>query len=117
VTLQQQLGQAAEQAALDYLQHQGLRLVQRNFQCRYGELDLIMRDGQILVFVEVRLRHNAQFGGALASVTTRKQHKLIQAARCFLNQYPESLACRFDVVAFDGKVNPSPQWIRHAFSC
>lgn len=108
-------GSAAEQAACQFLQQQGLTLVTRNFRCRQGELDLVMLDRQVLVFVEVRLRNNPRFGGALASVTARKQQRLIRAAQYFLSQYPEPRACRFDVVGFDGE--SQPVWIADAFGC
>ena len=99
----QQAGQAAEVRALRYLQTQGLTLQQQNFRCRFGEIDLIMRDGDALVFVEVRQRQNGRYGGALASVTQSKQHKLLATARFFLQAYPTLPACRFDVVAIEGE--------------
>lgn len=108
-------GVAAEQAACQFLQQQGLNLVARNYRCRQGELDLIMLDKQTLVFVEVRLRSHSTFGGAVASVTAAKQRKLIQAARHFLSQYAESRPCRFDILAFEPS-QPTPIWIRHAFA-
>ena len=109
-----QQGQMAEAEACRHLQQQGLGLVERNYQCRSGEIDLIMREQQSLVFVEVRYRSSAQFGGAAASVDPRKQAKLIAAASHYLQQHP-ALAqhpARFDVVA----ITPTAlEWIRDAF--
>lgn len=98
-------GRLAEDAALVYLQQHGLQLVQRNFLCRGGELDLIMRDmrdGHSLVFVEVRQRSSASFGGALASITPAKQRRMVLAAQVFLQQQRTVPACRFDAVAIEG---------------
>ncbi|MFX7820786.1 YraN family protein, partial [Acinetobacter baumannii] len=75
-----------EDAALVYLQQQGLRLLERNWRCKAGEIDLIMQDDATLVFVEVRRRKNDRFGGAAASVTWHKQQKLIRAAQWYLQQ-------------------------------
>lgn len=108
------LGDAKERAACDYLQRQGLRLVAHNVRCRLGEVDLVMRDGDTLVFVEVRYRRAQGFGGAAASVDRRKQARLIAAAGFYLQRHPCDLPCRFDVVALgDGG---SLDWIRDAFS-
>ena len=76
-------GQAGEDAALRYLQQQGLRLVQRNFLCKLGEIDLVMQEGESLVFVEVRQRAAGRFGGAAASITPAKQRRMWQAAQVF----------------------------------
>jgi len=92
-------GAQAEQAACDHLRAQGLKLHSRNYRCRSGEIDLIMRDGETLVFVEVRYRSSNRFGGAAASVDAAKQQKLIRAAQTFLGeQRLHHLPCRFDVV-------------------
>lgn len=97
-------GQAAEEQALRYLQQQGLDLVERNFSCRCGEIDLIMREKQTLVFVEVRQRSSRRFGGAAASVTSAKQARLVQTAALYLQRFAKPPACRFDLVAIDGDV-------------
>ena len=76
-----QLGTAAEQRALDYLLAQGLKLVVRNWHCRFGEIDLILKDHKTLVFVEVRSRSQARFGGAARSIAIGKQQKLIRTAQ------------------------------------
>ncbi|MFZ6818612.1 YraN family protein [Undibacterium sp. Ji22W] len=102
-TSKQRTGDAAEQQALLHLQTQGLQLVQRSFLCKGGEIDLIMRDGKHLVFVEVRKRSSRQFGGAVASVTASKQKRLIHAAQVYLQSIKPLPACRFDLVAFEGE--------------
>jgi putative endonuclease len=95
-------GAAAEDAALAYLARRGLSLVERNFRCRGGELDLVMRDAATLVFVEVRQRSHAGYGGAAASIGAAKRARLVIAAQTYLQRYRAPPACRFDVVAFDG---------------
>jgi putative endonuclease len=106
-------GQAAEQLALDYLVGAGLRLRTRNYACRLGEIDLILQDGDTLVFVEVRQRGGSAFGGAGESITRRKQDRLIAAARHFLARERSLPACRFDavLVGTGGRI----EWIRDAF--
>ncbi len=109
-------GQAAEDRALEFLRREGLRLIERNYRSRYGEIDLIMEDGRDLAFVEVRLRTNPRFGGALESVDRRKQAKLLATAAYFLQQRRLNRPARFDVVA----LAPSPdglaiEWIKDAF--
>jgi putative endonuclease len=95
-------GQAGEDQALAHLERNGLILVERNFRCKGGEIDLIMRHRQALVFVEVRMRADQRHGGAAASVTTAKQARLIVAAQVYLQRYQSPPACRFDVIAIDG---------------
>ncbi len=107
-------GQQGEHQAADWLQARGLLPVDRNHRCRAGEIDLIMRDGDTLVFVEVRLRRHVAFGGAIASVDRRKQRRLIAAARHWLHHHPWDGPCRFDVIGLDGL--HEPQWIRNAFA-
>lgn len=104
-------GDAAEERALQFLQEQGLELVERNFRCKGGEIDLIMRERNTLVFVEVRKRADSRYGGAAASVTGRKQARLTIAAHTFLQRYRMPPACRFDVIAMDGDVI---NWLRNA---
>lgn len=103
-TAQQVSGRTAEDDALSYLTQQGLVLAERNYRSRGGEIDLIMRDGAATVFVEVRKRSHAAFGGAAASVTPAKQAKLVRAAQNYLLRFPQPPPCRFDVVAIDGGV-------------
>lgn len=101
-TARQLAGDAGEDAALAHLQKHGLVLVERNFSCRGGELDLVMRDGATVVFVEVRRRASGAFGGAAASIGRAKQARLQAAAHTWLRRYRLPPACRFDVVAIDG---------------
>lgn len=100
-TNKQTAGQAGEDAALTHLLAAGLTLIERNFQCRWGEIDLILRDSDCLVFVEVRLRSSNQYGGAAASVDQRKQKKLRKTALHYLqrNRSSPNQAARIDVVA------------------
>jgi putative endonuclease len=110
-----QNGAEAEQAALVYLQQQGLKLLEKNYRCRYGEIDLVCQDRQTLVFVEVRLRQNPRFGGAAASITAQKQAKLIRAAQHYLGTRSNPPPCRFDVVLLQGMQPGQIEWIRDAF--
>ena len=111
----QTIGFRKEAEACAYLQKQGLSLIQQQFHCRYGEIDLVMQDGQCLVFVEVRFRSNPKGGSALASITHSKQKKIIHTAEYYFYQHPEThLPCRFDVITFDGWQS-QPLWIKHAF--
>lgn len=106
----QEQGAQWEQLALDYLRQRGLRLVEANFQCKGGEIDLIMQDGEALVFVEVRQRADRFHGGAAASITPAKIRRLIVAAQVYLLRYRRQPACRFDVVAIDGG---QFEWLRN----
>lgn len=111
-------GAACEDFALAHLAGAGLRLAARNWRCRFGELDLVMRDGEIVVFVEVRYRRGAAFGGAAASVDAGKRARLAHAAESFLSSHPElsRAPCRFDVVALAGNpAAPNIEWHRNAF--
>jgi putative endonuclease len=109
-------GETIERAAAEWLQAQGLRLVARNQYAKGGKLDLVMRDGDILVFVEVRHRTDSRHGHPLETVNASKQRRLIQAARFYLLRNGLSCPCRFDVVGVTGM---SPQlefiWVRAAF--
>lgn len=108
-------GVQAEQWAAQYLQQQGLKLVTQNYRSRFGEIDLIMQDDSSLVFVEVRLRRNADFGGAAASIDARKQQRIIRTAQQYLAGLNPVPPCRFDVVLMDGVQGTSAQWIKNAF--
>lgn len=110
-TARQIQGQAGEDSALDYLMRNGMTLVERNFRCRGGEIDLIMGQHDVLVFVEVRRRADNRHGGAAASVTASKQARLIFAAQVYLQRYRSPPACRFDVVAIDGT---ALTWLKNA---
>ena len=104
-------GRDWEQTALRYLRRHGLILVEANFTCKGGEIDLIMRDGEALVFVEVRQRADRRHGGAAASITPHKIRSLIRAAQVYLQRLPLVPPCRFDVVAIDGE---QLEWLRDA---
>ena len=108
----QAAGGDGEMRAEEFLGRQGLAIVARNYRTRLGEIDLIARDGDTLVFVEVRLRTDARFGGAAASITPRKQRRIVAAARQYLAGLRRVPPCRFDVVALDGD---APEWLRGAF--
>ena len=88
-------------AGIRHLQHHGLVLVEANFLCKGGEIDLVMRDGDTLVFVEVRQRATTSHGGAAASITPAKIRRLVRAAQFYLVRLPKTPPCRFDVVAID----------------
>ena len=107
-------GRNAEHAALHFLQSRGLRLLQSNYRCRFGEIDLVMQDGQEVVFVEVRLRSSRHFGGAAASISQSKQQKLVLAARHYLSEHGET-ACRFVAMLSDGDGSQQFEWIKNAF--
>ena len=108
-------GNAAEDQALQLLQQRGLALIARNWRCRAGELDLVLRDGDTVVVAEVRSRASSEFGAAAETVDARKQRKLVAAARLFLAGRPElaDRPVRFDVVALDGP--KKIEWLQGAF--
>ena len=111
----QQIGRTAEDAAVAFLESQGLEILFRNFRRRAGELDIVAREGHTLIIVEVRTRCSDKFGGAAASVDFRKQAKLRRAAALLLQQRNDlaRLRVRFDVVA----MTPAGiEWIKHAFT-
>jgi len=109
-------GECAEQCACDYLVQQGLQLIDKNYRCKMGEIDLIMQHHDSVVFIEVRYRKNQQFGGALASITASKQHKLRLAAEHYLQLKAVKHYSRFDVIAISGELkSPQINWIQNAF--
>ena len=110
-------GEQAEAASLRFLRGQRMKLVEKNFRCPQGEIDLIMRDSKALVFVEIRYRGNPNFGDGADSVGFRKQRKLINAANVYLQSNPATQPCRFDVVAVsrDHKDHWQFRWIKNAF--
>jgi len=116
----QRIGQSAENAAVRFLESRGLTVLIRNFRRRLGELDIVARDGDILVIAEVRTRSSQRFGGAAASVNARKQVKLLRAAEQLLQQRKDlgRLRVRFDVIVIHGPLsgNPRAEWIQHAFT-
>jgi len=110
----QDIGKDAEDRAAALLMRAGLRPMARNYRCRGGEIDLIMRDAEHLVFVEVRYRSHPAFGGALSSIGAGKRQRLIRAAQHYLMSSGWQGPCRFDVVGFDR--DSGGDWIRDAFS-
>jgi putative endonuclease len=115
-------GKDAEVACCSYLKSQGLKLVSTNFNCRLGEIDIIMLDKNLLVFVEVRFRKNNNFGGGLESITAAKQQKLRRTAELYLQQNNQYANARFDVVSMSpttenwlGKQQYKFDWITNAF--
>ena len=111
-------GDSFEQRACSELQREGLILLARNYTTRHGELDLVMRDHDTVVFVEVRYRKSASHGDAATSVTASKQAKLSLAAQHWLAAYPKHARhpCRFDVVTYDGPADTiRREWLRGAF--
>ena len=110
------VGEEYEGRAADFLEKQGLRILERNFRCRQGEIDLIARDGRYLVFVEVKYRSGKGQGSGLEAVGRQKQHRIIRAAELFLikNRLSVDTPCRFDVIAVDqGEIH----WVPDAFGC
>lgn len=107
-------GAAAEDAALDYLVNHGLKFIERNFRCKMGEIDLIMRDGNTIVFVEVRLRQHSNYHSGAQSVTRSKIRRLLRTAELYLMLHPtiDETEYRFDVIS----MGPSVDWIQHAFT-
>ncbi len=106
-------GSRCEDAAAHFLVSKGLTIVARNFRTRRGEIDLIARDGEVLVFVEVRLRSSAAFGGAVASITPAKCARLVAAAGAYLTRLGREPPCRFDAILFEGTDTTRPTWVRN----
>jgi putative endonuclease len=107
----QEQGRKGEESALTYLQRHGLVLIEANFRCKLGEIDLVMREGQTLVFVEVRQRADRSRGGAAASITPAKIRRIVRAAQVYLQRFDRLPPCRIDVVAIDGG---TLEWLQNA---
>ena len=109
-----QTGRTAEALAASFLQRNGLRIVARNWRCRFGEIDLVAAEGPTLVFVEVRARASRSHGGAAESITPAKRKKLLAAANLYLAEVGNERACRFDAVLFEagGEI----RWVRDAIA-
>jgi len=105
-------GEQAETLAAAFIAERGLRIIARNYRCRYGELDLVARDGDVLVFIEVRRRADNSFGGAAASINAAKREKLLKAARHYLAELTVPPACRFDAVLLTGEP-PRIEWLHN----
>lgn len=117
-TPRQRRGANAEALACRFLEQRGLRLIVRNYRSRRGEIDLVMRDADNLVFVEVRYRRQNRYGSGLESVNRRKQQRIVACAEYYLHCHPQAarLAARFDVVAVSpGDGSMRIDWIRNAF--
>lgn len=106
-------GITAEEHAHCYLLDQGLQPVCRNFRSKFGELDLVMKEDQTLVIVEVRYRKTDRYGSALESITRQKQSRIIAATQHYLSRHQPACPVRFDVVALSG--NGAIEWIKNAF--
>ena len=115
----QQSGRRAEDLAADFLRARGCEILERNYRRRLGELDLIAREGGVLVIAEVRTRASEEWGGAAASVDRRKQQRITRAAQQLLQERSElaQLPVRFDVLVVSDLSAAAPriEWIRHAF--
>jgi len=115
----QDKGQTSESFALQYLVDNGLQYLAKNYRNRQGEIDIILLEGNIYVFVEVKYRKNNQFGGAISAVTYKKTQKIKQCAKFYLqqeglNEY--NTPCRFDIIALEGDINkPQITWLKNAF--
>ena len=112
------IGSRWEDAVLAHMQRAGLKTIARNFTCRYGEIDLIMRDRDQIAFIEVRYRGDDMHGDGTVSVGAGKRAKLARAAAVYLQQNPvlAAMTCRFDVVGCSGTpVTPVFEWTRAAF--
>jgi putative endonuclease len=110
-------GDAYESLACEFLQAAGLSVVARNWRCRLGEIDLVMREGATLIFVEVRKRSAQQFGGASASISSSKLKKIEAAAALYLADFSRTPDCRIDAVIFDVNAASTqqthPEWIKN----
>ena len=119
LTSRQESGRCAEELAAQYLRAQGLEILARNYRRRFGELDIVARESEVLVVAEVRTRASDAFGGAAASVGWRKRARITRAASALLQQHRElaRLPVRFDVLIVSDPLGSAPtiQWLRHAF--
>lgn len=115
------LGRAAEAAAARFLANHGLEILLRNFRRRLGEIDLVARDGNVLVIVEVRTRASEKYGGAAASIDWRKRTRIVRATQLLLRTYTEfaQRRVRFDVIVVRNALAAEPRclWLKHAFEC
>jgi putative endonuclease len=108
-------GAAAEALAAQFLSSRGLTIIERNYRCRGGEIDLIACDGSSLVFVEVRLRRGGAFGGAAASITAAKRRRLGFAAKHYLGRLGREPPCRFDAILLDALAPERIEWLRDIY--
>jgi putative endonuclease len=103
-----------ESLAAAFLERQGLKILERNYRCRFGEIDIVAIGGEALVFVEVRARRSGDYGGAAGSITATKRRRLVAAARHYLAAHGPERACRFDVVLIQGSERQI-EWLTDAF--
>lgn len=106
-------GRDAERLAAHFLERQGLTILARNWRCRFGEIDLVAKDRESVVFVEVRMRASSAFGGAAASIDSAKRRKLIAAASLYIGTRRVVAPCRFDALLLD--LGGQVEWLRDAF--
>ncbi|GBU08882.1 hypothetical protein AwWohl_00200 [Gammaproteobacteria bacterium] len=117
MTKQQERGKFGEDYALNYLKAQGLILLERNYLCRMGEIDLIMTETEFLVFIEVRLRDQTTFAHALESITYTKQRKILRTAEFYMQQKNYKGACRIDAIGIDISDGQFKlDWVKNAIS-
>lgn len=112
------IGNNAENLALQYLKKNSLKLIKQNFNSKFGEIDLIMLDNNVLVFIEVRYRTQNKFGLSVETVDIFKQQKIIKTAQLFLQKYKKyhDFICRFDVIGVESSLKyPQFNWIKDAF--
>jgi putative endonuclease len=107
-------GAPAERLAAAFLERQGLKILERNYRCRFGEIDLVALSGAVLVFIEVRARRSEAYGGAAGSITAAKRRRIVAAARHYLARERVSRPCRFDVVLVRG-ARQEIEWLTDAF--
>lgn len=107
-------GARAEDLCEALLRRSGLKILARNWRCRFGEIDLVAEDAGTLVFAEVRLRAPGRFGGAAESITAAKRARLLAAARAYLTGRAP-VPCRFDVLLLESVAPARIRWIRDAF--
>ena len=114
-TISKERGDQAEKNAEQLLNKHGLKTIARNYRSRVGEIDLVMQDGETLVFAEVRYRKNHYWGTALETISQYKQTKIVAAAESYLLKHRHPGPIRFDVIGFDGHISNNPKWIKNAF--
>jgi putative endonuclease len=117
--MKKQVGDQLERYAEKFLGENGLQILETNYLCKLGEIDIIAKDNSDYVFVEVRYRKSEAFGGAAASVNRSKQSRIVKAAGSYLqtNKLANRVSCRFDVVAISGSLDRLDyNWIKAAFT-
>ncbi len=115
---QSTIGHKAEAYAAQFLKREGLKVLEKNFSCQFGEIDLIVQEAETLVFVEVKFRTDSDWADAIETVTKTKQQKIIKAAKHYKQKHKISdyIACRFDVIAINNEFNAeNTEWLKHAF--